>query len=63
MGKIFNEDSSIVRVMSRFADLLLLNVLTLLGCLGVFSIGASLTAMHYVLLKMVRVLCIINDCL
>lgn len=54
MDKIFNEDSPLIKVMSRCADLLLLNILTLLGCLGVFSIGASLTAMHYVLLKLVR---------
>lgn len=35
-------------------DLLILNLVTLLMCLPVITAGASLTAMHYVLLKMVR---------
>ena len=35
-------------------DLLILNLVTLLLCLPVITAGAALTAMHYVLLKMVR---------
>lgn len=54
MDKIFNEDSPFIKVLSTIADLLWLNILTLLGCLPIFTIGASLTAMHYVLLKIVR---------
>ena len=40
--------------MNRVADLLILNLLTLLMCLPVVTAGAALTAMHYVLLKLVR---------
>ena len=36
------------------ADLLILNIITLLMCLPIITAGAALTAMHYVLLKMVR---------
>ncbi|MBQ1290884.1 MAG: DUF624 domain-containing protein [Lachnospiraceae bacterium] len=54
MGKIFDLDSPIMRVMNRIADLLILNMITLICCLPVITIGAALTAMHSVLLKMVR---------
>jgi uncharacterized membrane protein YesL len=36
------------------ADLLILNLVTLVMCVPIITIGAALTAMHYVLLKMVR---------
>lgn len=35
-------------------DLLILNLLVIICCIPVFTVGASLTAMHFVLLKMVR---------
>lgn len=54
MGKLFNLDSPILKVLGTLADLCLLNIMTLLGCLPIVTAGASLTAMHYVLLKMVR---------
>lgn len=54
MGKIFNLDSPVMSALSKFADLIYLNFLTLICCLPIFTIGASITAMHYVLLKMVR---------
>lgn len=40
--------------MGRVADLLILSLLTLICCLPVVTIGASLTALFYVTLKMVR---------
>lgn len=43
-----------MRFLSRMADLIILNVVALLCCIPIITIGASLTAMHYVLLKMVR---------
>ena len=43
-----------MRFPDRMADLLVLNLVTLLMCLPVVTAGASLTAMHYVLLKLVR---------
>lgn len=54
MGKFFDIDSPLMRVLSKMADLMILNILMIILCLPVITIGASLTAMHYVLLKMVR---------
>lgn len=54
MGKLFNLDSPILRVLGTLADMCLLNIMTLIGCLPIITAGASITAMHYVMLKMVR---------
>ena len=54
MSKLFNLDSPILRVLGTLADMCILNIMTLIGCLPIITAGASLTAMHYVLLKMVR---------
>ena len=54
MGKLFNLDSPILKVLGTLADMCLLNIMTLLGCLPIITAGASLTAMHYVMLKIVR---------
>ena len=54
MGKIFDLDSPVMRFLSRMADLMILNLLMTVCCLPVFTIGAANTAMHYVMLKMVR---------
>lgn len=51
---IFGEGSLFIRFLNKTADLLILNLLTLIMCLPIVTAGASLTAMHYVLLKMVR---------
>jgi len=54
MDKIFNLESPIMRVLSRITDLVWLNILTMICCIPVVTIGAALTAQHYVVLKMVR---------
>lgn len=54
MGRIFNLDSPLSRFLSRMADLMWLNILALVCCIPIFTIGASLTALNYVALKMVR---------
>ena len=54
MGSIFNLDSPLSRFLSRMADLMWLNILALVCCIPIFTIGASLTALNYVALKMVR---------
>ena len=54
MGKLFNLESPIFKVLGTLADMCLLNIMTIICCLPVFTAGASITAMHYVLLKMVR---------
>jgi uncharacterized membrane protein YesL len=43
-----------MRFLSRLADLMILNILVLIPSIPVITIGAALTAMHYVLIKMVR---------
>jgi len=51
---IFEEGSPFQRFLNKVADLLILNLVTLVMCVPIITIGAALTAMHYVLLKMVR---------
>lgn len=50
----YNPDSWFVRFMTKMADLMILNIVFLVSCLPVFTIGAALTGMNYVTLKMVR---------
>ena len=52
MRQIFNLDGPVFTALSRLADLVILNLLFLLCCVPVVTIGASLTAMSYVTLKM-----------
>ena len=54
MGKIFDMDSPVMRFLSRMADLMILNLLVTICCIPIFTIGAAFTAMHYVMLKLVR---------
>ena len=51
---VFEEGSPFQVFLNKMTDLLILNLITLLLCLPVITAGAALTAMHYVLLKMVR---------
>jgi len=52
--KIFNLDSPVMQFLGKVADLMIINCLTLLCCIPIFTIGPALTAAHYVCLKMVR---------
>lgn len=52
--KFFSLDSPLMKFLGRMADLMWLNLLTVVCCIPIFTIGASVTAMHYVCLKMVR---------
>lgn len=52
--KFFSLDSPLMQALNKMADLMWLNVLTILCCIPVVTVGASLTAMHYMLLKIVR---------
>ncbi len=54
MGKLFDLDSPLMRVLNRVADLMILNLVTLFFVFVPFTGGAAITGMHYVLLKMVR---------
>lgn len=52
--RVFEQDSSLMRILARVFDLILLNSLFILFSLPVLTIGASLTATHYTALKMHR---------
>lgn len=54
MSKLFDLDSPIMRFLSRMADMIILNILMIICCIPIITVGAAYTAMHYVLLKMVR---------
>ena len=54
MGKLFNLDSPVFSFLNKAADLIWLNILTFICCIPVVTIGASMTALNYVVLKMVR---------
>lgn len=52
MSNFFNMDNGFFRALGKLADLMILNILFIVCSIPVFTIGASLTAMHYVTLKM-----------
>lgn len=52
--KLFDLDSPLMQGLGKVADLLLLNLLALLCCIPVVTVGASMTALHYMALKMAR---------
>ena len=54
MSKLFDQDNMFFSIMGVLFDLIILNVLTLLCCLPIVTAGASFTAMHSVLWRMVR---------
>ena len=54
MGKFFNMDSPMVRFMTKLADLMLVNVLFLITCVPVVTIGAGWTALYFVVMKLFR---------
>ncbi|SKB99687.1 Uncharacterized membrane protein YesL [Lachnospiraceae bacterium] len=48
------EDNKLVRIMELVSDLFILNLLTLICCLPVITAGAAFTAMHSVLIRIIR---------
>ncbi len=54
MGNIFSLDSPLFKICSKIADIFLLNLIFVITCIPVVTIGASLTALHSVSMKMVR---------
>jgi uncharacterized membrane protein YesL len=54
LSQLFNLDSPLLKFLSRAVDLVILNFLFVLFCIPIFTIGASLTALYSVLLKMVK---------
>ena len=54
MKNFFNVDNPFMIFMSKLTDIVVLNLVCLLCSLPIFTMGASLTALHYVTLKMVK---------
>lgn len=54
MKKFFDLESPLMRCLNRMTDLMVLNVVFLLTCIPIFTIGAAWTALSYVTLKMAR---------
>ncbi len=54
MGRMFNLDSPLMNGLGKMADLIWLNILTFICCIPIITIGASMTALNYVALKIVR---------
>ena len=54
MGTIFNMEGPLMQGLTKFADIIILNVLTFICCIPIVTVGAAFTSLHYVSLKMVR---------
>ena len=52
--KLFNLDSPLMQWLGKMADLMWLNILTLICCIPIFTAGAAFTALNYMALKIVR---------
>lgn len=51
MKKLFSPDSALYRIVERFTNLVGLNLLYLLFCIPIVTIGPATVALHYVTLK------------
>lgn len=54
MNRFFNLDSPVMVGLTKMADMIILNLVAFFCCLPIITAGASLTALHYVSLKIVR---------
>ena len=54
MSKTFNFEGPVFTFLSRLADLFWLNLLYILCCIPVITVGAATTALYYVTLKMAK---------
>lgn len=52
MRNLFNMDNPLFQTLGRLADLMILNIVFIICCIPVVTIGASLTALNYVSLKL-----------
>lgn len=52
--KFLDIDSPLMQTLGKLADFMWLNILTLVCCLPIVTVGASMTAMHYMAIKLVR---------
>lgn len=54
MSRVFNFEGPVFTFLSRLADLFWLNLLFIVCCIPVITIGAATTALYYVTLKMAK---------
>ena len=54
MSSFFNMDSPLWRFLGRLADIMILNIVFLITCIPIVTIGAAWTSLSYVTLKMSR---------
>ncbi len=52
MRNFFNMDNPVFRTLGKLADLMMLNIVFIICCIPIVTIGASLTGLSYVTLKM-----------
>lgn len=52
--KFFDLDSPLMQFLNKVADLMWLNILTLICCIPIITVGPALTALHYMALKIAR---------
>lgn len=50
----FSPEHPVTRFLSRFFDLIVLNILFIIFCLPIITIGASITSMYSITLKMIK---------
>lgn len=54
MGDFFSEDSIFMRLIFRLTDIVVLNILFIITCLPVFTIGTAITSMTYTAMKAIE---------
>lgn len=54
MSNFFNPENSVMQFLSRVCDYLILNVIFILSCIPIFTVGAALSALYTVSFKMLR---------
>ncbi|MDY5846470.1 MAG: YesL family protein [Bariatricus sp.] len=54
MNRLFNIDNPVMQFLSKMFDLVVLNLIFILSCIPFVTIGASISALYYVCLKMLR---------
>lgn len=54
MGKFFHPDNPLMRFLSRFFDLMCVNIAFIFTCIPIFTIGSAISAMYGVTIKLVQ---------
>ena len=54
MNRLFNLDNPFWQFFSKVCDIIILNAIFIISCIPVITIGASISALYYVCLKMIR---------